>query len=387
MPVLKSTLVLLVGAQLLLSTPGLASSPLKSVSQEQLTPQLGLDEQIWNRGKQKGDYLALVKAIDYSLQYLQTPKAAQQYQNYPVKGVTRDRVIRSLRRFRQLVLSSPTPAALATAVKREFNFYQAVGQDNQGTVDFTGYFEPTYRASRVPTSTYRYPLYRLPANFASWSTPHPTRAELEGADGLQASRSQLRGLELVWLPDRLQAFLVQVQGSARLTLTDGSIMTVGYAGKTSHPYNSIGKELVKDGKFKAEELTLPRLMQYFQEQPQELNTYIPRNNSFVFFKETQGAPATGSLGVPVTAERSIATDKSLMPPGALALMQVLIPTSHSAKPLEPQLVSRYVLDQDTGGAIKGPGRVDIFMGTGESAKAKAGLINTPGQLYYLLLKQ
>lgn len=386
MSLLKLTAATLLSGQLLLIAPVAAGLPLRPVPNTQMLPQMGVDEQLWRRGQQPGDYLALLKAIDYSLEYLQTPKAAQQYQNYPVKGVTRDRVVRSLRRFRQLVLSSPSPTALATSVKREFNFYQAVGQDSQGTVAFTGYFEPTYRASRVRTATYRYPLYRLPNGFTSWSTPHPTRAELEGVDGLQANRGRLRGLELVWLPDRLQAFLVQVQGSARLTLTDGSIMTVGYAGKTSHPYNSIGKELVKDGKFQADELTLPRLMQYFQEHPRDLDTYIPRNKSFVFFKETQGAPATGSLGVPVTAERSIATDKSLMPPGALALMQVQLPTGDGYRGTDTQPVSRYVLDQDTGGAIKGAGRVDVFMGTGEPAKAKAGLINTTGQLYYLLLK-
>ncbi|NES46638.1 3D domain-containing protein, partial [Moorena sp. SIO2C4] len=112
----------------------------------------------------------------------------------------------------------------------------------------------------------------------------------------------------------------------------------------------------------------------------------PRNKSFVFFRETRGAPATGSLGLPVMAERSIATDKSIMPPGALALIQTSIPYPNAVGQLESRLVSRYVLDQDTGSAIKGPGRVDIFMGTGKLAGNRAGLINDTGELYYLLLK-
>ncbi|MBL1173986.1 murein transglycosylase A [Pantanalinema sp. GBBB05] len=352
------------------------------------TAQLGADEQLWG---QSGDRQALLSAIEASLRYLQTPKAVQDYRKY-LNGSgqseqLRQRVQRSLTRFRQLVLSSTSAAELQQAVQQEFAFYQSMGKDQRGTVAFTGYFEPVYRASRVPTKEYRYPLFRLPPNLGQWGKPHPTRLQLEGADGLQSSKGALKGLELVWLRDRLEAFLVQVQGSARLQLTDGSTMTVGYAGKTNYSYSSVGRELVNAGKFKLEELTLPKLIQYFQAYPAEMNVYLPRNRSFVFFRETNGAPATGSLAVPVTAERSIATDKSMFPPGALALIQTEIPFPTATKQLSSQLVSRYVLDQDTGGAIKGAGRVDIFMGTGQLAGDRAGLINSTGQLYYLLLKQ
>ncbi|NJR37948.1 MAG: hypothetical protein HC781_02735, partial [Leptolyngbyaceae cyanobacterium CSU_1_4] len=211
-------------------------------------------------------------------------------------------------------------------------------------------------------------------------------ADLEGRDGL-SGKGLLRGLELVWLRDRLQAYLVQVQGSAQLQMTDGSTLSVGYAGHTNYAYVSLGRELVNAGKFRLEELSLPVLIQYFQQNPADMDVYIPRNNRFVFFEETTGTPATGSLGVPVTAERSIATDKSLMPPGALAFIQTLIPESDARGTLVPQPASRYVLDQDTGGAIRGAGRVDLFMGTGTLAGDRAGLINATGQLYYLLLKE
>ncbi|MGI0486906.1 murein transglycosylase A [Pantanalinema rosaneae CENA516] len=367
-------------------------SPLNRVTNlNRLAPPtpLGMDEQLWGQG---GDRQALLRAIDDSLRYLQTPKAVQDYRKYlnasnPNQSeLLRQRVQRSLRRFRQLVVSARSAAELQQAVQQEFTFYQSTGKDNRGTVGFTGYFEPVYRASRVPNQEYRYPLFRLPPNFSQWRSPHPTRLQLEGADGLQYSKGALKGLELVWLRDRLEAFLVQVQGSARLQLTDGSTMTVGYAGKTNHAYSSVGRELVNAGKFKLEELTLPKLLQYFQANPAEMNTYLPRNRSFVFFRETNGAPATGSLNVPVTADRSIATDKSLFPPGALALIQTEIPYPTATKQLSPQLVSRYVLDHDTGSAIKGAGRVDIFMGTGQLAGDRAGLINSTGQLYYLLLK-
>ena len=347
---------------------------------------LGYDEKLWAQPGQPGDRQALLVAIDRSLRYLRTAAAAKAYRNYQIPGIGRDRVHRSLQRFRHLLLTSRSPIELQQAVCQEFAFYQSIGQDQQGTVAFTGYFEPTYSASRLPTRQYRYPLFRLPANFSSWPHPHPTRSQLEGIDGLQTASGPLQGLEIAWLRDRLEAFLIQVQGSARLELTDGSLMTVGYAGNTHYPYTSIGKELIADNKIQPEALTLPALIRYFKNNPTELDRYIPRNNRFIFFRQTGGAPPTGSPGLPVTPERSIATDKSLMPPGALALIQTQIPIPATNQP-QLLLVNRYVLDQDTGGAIKGPGRVDIFMGSGSLAGLRAGLINNTGKLYYLLLKE
>jgi membrane-bound lytic murein transglycosylase A len=318
------------------------------------------------------------------LRYLQTERAIAGYRQSR-SGLSRERVYQSLKRFRQLLLTQPSAAALQAAIEREFVVYQATGNDGQGTVAFTGYFEPVYTASRLPTTEFRYPLFRVPPNLARWPKPHPTRLQLEGADGLQR-HSWLKGLELVWLRDRLEAFLIQVQGSARLQLTDGTVMTVGHAGTTDYPYTGIGRELVKAGKFKREDLTLPRLLQYLADNPADRDVYLPRNNRFVFFRPTGGAAATGSIGVPVTAERSIATDKTQFPPGAIALIQTQIPYVNAAGQLENRAVRRYVLDQDTGGAIKGAGRVDLFMGTGQLAGDRAGLINATGQLYYLLLK-
>ena len=394
---MKKILVWLVlGLGLGLSTfylPAAANLPLRPLKlQEQEAAgcqidRLGYDERLWARSGQPGDRQALLVAIDRSLRYLRTAAAVKAYRNYRVPGIGRDRVQRSLRRFRHLLLTSRSPAALQQAVCREFAFYQSIGQDQQGTVAFTGYFEPTYSASRIPTQKYRYPLFRTPATLSSWPHPHPTRTQLEGIDGLQTANSPLQGLELVWLRDRLEAFLIQVQGSARLELTDGSLMTVGYAGNTQYPYTSIGKELTADNKIQPESLTLPALIQYFKANPTELDRYIPRNNRFIFFRQTGGAPPTGSLGLPLTPERSIATDKSLMPPGALALIQTQIPTPTNPTQHQLPLVSRYVLDQDTGGAIRGPGRVDIFMGSGTLAGDRAGLINNTGKLYYLLLKK
>jgi membrane-bound lytic murein transglycosylase A len=375
---------------LALDIPALAQAPVATPTPPAnpflplIPANIGIDTLIDAQSVQ--DRVSLLRAINHSLTYLNTAAAADAYRNYPVAGITRERVQRSLIRFRQLVRQHRTPGALQRAVAQEFAVYQSVGRDGAGTVAFTGYFEPTYRASRTRTTEYSYPLYRLPTNLATWAEPHPTRLALEGADGLQGASGPLRGLELVWLRDRLEAFLVQVQGSARLQLTDGSTMSVGYAGRTNYPYRSIGRALIDDGIIAEADLSLPVLLDYFRQHPEQLNTYLPRNERFVFFQETNGAPATGSLNVPVTAGRSIATDKSLMPPGALALIHLNLPQRNANGAWAPVMTNRYVLDQDTGGAIRGAGRVDLFVGTGVAAGEQAGLINTDGQLYYLLLR-
>ena len=350
------------------------------------TPQncLGLDEQLW--GKQ-GDKQALLSSIDNSLRYLATNKAIAIYQTYPIKGITLNRVQRSLLRFRQLVVSSQSAAELQAAVRREFVFYQSVGNDGKGTVKFTAYYEPVYTASRVRTSVYKYPLYRLPADFQNWPKPHPKRIDLEGKNGLLGDKSKLRGLELLWFSNRLDPYMVHIQGSAQIKLTNGRRTSVGYAGGTDYAWTSIGKELAKDGKLPLSGLTMPKLITYFRQHPKELSNYLPRWERFVFFAETNGTPATGSILVPVTAERSIATDKSLMPPGALALIINSFPYPTNGGKLESRLVNRFVLDQDTGSALKGPGRVDYFMGSGQLAGDRAGISGGNGSLFYLLLKE
>lgn len=342
-----------------------------------------LDRQIWG---ENGDKEALLNSIDLSLRYLQTRSAEIAYRRYEGSVITRPRVIKSLQRFRQLVLASKSVSELNASIAKEFEFYQSVGNDGKGSVLFTAYYEPLYAATRLPTPEYRYPIYSLPPDLQQWPRPHPQRVELEGADGLQGSKGKLRGLELFWFRDRMEPYMIQIQGSARLQLPDGSQTTVGYAGNVAHDYKSIGRELVNDGIFPLESITMPVILDYFRKNPEKLDVYIPRDPSFVFFRENFGAPAQGSIQVPLTAERSIATDKSLMPPGALAFIRSNFPFVTNKGEIESFVAARYVLDQDTGGAIKGAGRVDYFLGTGKIAGDRAGVTVSNGQLYYLLLK-
>lgn len=346
-----------------------------------------LDEVLFTgENAQLPDKKILLQAIDRSLGYLQTSNADAAYKNYEVPGITRDRMTKSLQKFRQLLLKSKSATELHAAIEREFVLYQSIGKDNKGSVLFTAYYEPLYGASRIPTAEYRYPIYKLPGDIESWSKPHPTRVQLEGADGLQFRVGKLRSLELFWFRDRLEPYMIQIEGSARLQLTDGKQTTVGYAGNTAYNYKSIGGELANDRILPLEGITMPIILEYFHKHPQALNVYIPRDPSFVFFQENFGAAAQGSIKVPLSPERSIATDKSIMPPGALALIRAPFPFVKGSGEMEERVVSRYVLDQDTGGAIKGAGRVDYFLGTGKVAGDRAGVTVSNGQLYYLLLK-
>ncbi len=350
---------------------------------------LGWDEQLFWGGKGKGkagDRSALIQSIDHSLGYLQKPSVAKKYENYPVKEITLDRVRRSLLRFRELVRTSKSAAELQNAVRREFQFYKSTGNDGKGTVKFTAYYEPVYAASRVRTREYKYPIYALPPDFKQWQKPHPTRLELEGKDGLLGKDSRLNGLELFWFKDRFDAYLIHIQGSAKLKLTDGSVTGVGYANATDYPWTSIGKALLEDRRITRKQTTMPGIINFFRRNPGAMDEYLPRWERFIFFRDKGNTPATGSIGVPVTPERSIATDKSLMPPGALALVNTRFPYVGYGGRLNYRKVSRFVLDQDTGSAIKTPGRVDYFMGTGKVAGDRAGVTGGNGTLYYLLLK-
>ncbi|WP_353932631.1 MltA domain-containing protein [Okeanomitos corallinicola TIOX110] len=349
-----------------------------------------LDHRIYGSATEKiTDKKELIKSIDQSLRYLRTGRAESAYRRYKYKymGINKNHVYRSLKRFRELVLATNSPQELQAAIAKEFVYYQSIGNDDQGTVLFTAYYEPVYVASRKQTQEFKYPVYRLPPNLRSWSRPHPTRLELEGADGLQGSQGRLKGLELFWFRDRFEPYMIQIQGSGRLKLTDGTETTIGYAGNTAHNYKSLGKLLVADGKLPEDGVTMPTILEYFEKYPQDLDVYIPRNPSFVFFTETKGRLPQGAISVPLTPERSIATDKSLMPPGALALIRAPFPFVNDQGELEHRTVSRFVLDQDTGGAIKGAGRVDYYLGSGKIAGDRAGITVNNGQLFYLLLKR
>jgi len=344
----------------------------------------------------------LIASIDNSLRYFNEHPSSQEY--FPYLDISHSRAVRSLEHFKRLLTECPTADEFHRRLVQDFDVYESVGCDNRGTVLFTGYCTPIYEASLTPTVEFKYPLYKLPPDLVKRSdgvvlgrktadgdiVPYYTRAEIEQANLLE-------GLELVYLRDRLEAFLVHVQGSALLRLRDGSMMEVGYAGKNGRTYRSLGRMLAEDRKIPRNRVSLTAIKDYFRKHPEDLDVYLPRNESFVFFRKTEGGPF-GSLGQPVTAYCSIATDKNkdpsmsetseIYPRGCLAFVQTSLPTiDGSTGRIEKHPYSGFALDQDTGGAIRSAGRCDIYLGVGRVAELLAGHTVAEGKLYYLFIKR
>lgn len=330
----------------------------------------------------------LLDGLDQSLSWF-TKESSKRH--FPFETITHEQAHASLAAFSQLVQSAPSEAEFVEQVKAKFDVYESVGYNGEGIVLFTGYYSPIFPASRTRSARFSYPLYKRPADLATdpetgqplgrrtrggGTAPYPTRAEID-------SSGMLRGTELVWLEDPLTAYIVHVNGSAKLRLEDGSEMHVGYAGKTDRPYVGLGKSMLDEGLLTESELSLPAIRKYYASNPDKVLELINRNQSYVFFTEYDGGKwPTGSLGAKVTPETSLATDKKIYPRGGL----VLVDTQQVNFSLGKKRFLRYMLDQDTGGAIQAPGRADIFMGIGASAEILAGGQYAEGRLYYLFLK-
>lgn len=296
-----------------------------------------------------------------------------------------------LRLWRQL---GSTPEFYRQVAKR-FEFL-AVQQEQEepGRILATGYFEPLVEGSLQRRPPFLYPIYRVPADLVNRDgrlgrveggrlLPYWSRAEIE--DG-----QLLAGQELAFLDDPVAAFILQVQGSGRVRLPDGSIRRVQFGAKSGRPYRSIGRLLVDRGVMRLEEVNLPAIVAYLQAHPEQRREILQHNESFVFFRwgEDGQAGPLGNLGQPLTAERSVALDQEYYPPGALGLLQTRRPLFNARDEVVGWTpVQRLVFNQDTGSAIRGAGRLDLFLGHGNQARNTAGLLKTPGRLFLLMGKK
>ena len=319
---------------------------------------------------------SLLRAVDNGLEYFKRVKVNPY--GFHMAGFSHPNLENTLRTFRDGLVRCKNTDDVNAFIAANFRVFQAIGKDYEGQVHFTGYGTPIYDGSLTPTAVYRYPLYKLPADFKK---PYHTRREIEEGN-------LLKGNEIAYLKSKLDVYLIHVQGSGQIRLPSGEKAYVGYAADSGHKYNSIGRMLVQEGKIPEEDLTLSTLISYFDQHPNELDSYLKRNDRYILFKQVNNAVPYGSIGVPVTAMRSIATDKKVFPAGGLAFA-VIEPKQSKKKTgwfrkKETIEKSFFVLDQDTGSAIQTPARADIYFGIGDRAMHEAGEINTFGQLYYLL---
>lgn len=330
----------------------------------------------------------LREAIQHSLDYLAKP-SSQRY--FPYGDISHARAVASLERFLEILDDVHSPAELDAAVRSEFDVYQSVGCDDCGTVYFTGYYTPIFDGRREPDAQYRHPLYRLPPDLVKDEegrtlgrrlrdgrmVPYPSRKQLEKG-GL------LRGGEIAWLKDPFEAYVITVQGSAKLRLEDGTFYQLGYAGNNGHEYTSIWKRMIEDRVIGRSEMSLQALLRYFAQHPEHVNRYCWENDRFVFFQESPRGPV-GSINTPVTPYKSLATDKEVFPRACLAFVNCQLPRIYEGSLTQLPFRS-FALDQDTGGAIRAAGKCDVYMGVGPRAEAVAGRTGAEGQLYYIFVR-
>lgn len=237
---------------------------------------------------------------------------------------------------------------------------------------FTGYYEPELQGSAVRTPRFAHALYARPPEFDGRGLWH-SRAEIESRGLLRG-----RGLELAWLEDPVEAFFLQVQGSGRIRLPDGGVLRLGFAAKNNHPYRSVGAELVRRGAMAQHAVSAQGIKAWVRRNPAEGLRLLQHNPSFVFFRKLADLPAErgpiGAMGRSVTAMRSLAVDPAFVPLGAPVWLE-----KDGAGPLR-----RLMVAQDTGTAIKGAQRADIFYGTGAAAGETAGRVRDGGRMVVLL---
>ena len=302
---------------------------------------------------------------------------------------------------------SLTVAQKAEQIRQDFVLYRSVGSDNSGKVLFTGYYEPLLNCRTAADDVYRYPLYRRPndiieidlTQFGDNFPKNKLFGRLEEKQGNKRvipyySREEIdhkqalsdRDLEMLWCNDPVSIYFLQVQGSGKADLGDGNIVSVLYDGANGRPYKSIGRVLIDSGAMTKENMSMQALREYLRTHPLEVNAILNQNPSYVFFRMDMG-PSLGNIGVPLTPGRSIATDARLFPKGGLALITTQKPMIENGLIKEWLPFTRFVMNQDTGGAIRGPGRVDLFCGQGADAEITAGYMQQEGELYFLVRKR
>ena len=355
------------------------------------------------------DRRSLTAALQQSLAALEQKPDSQAF-SFGQQQVSVGRVRDSLGAFLALLDQYED---LATEVQREFDLYRATVP-----VLFTAYHEPELRGSFIRTERYRYPLYRPPTDLVKVDTARFTTkskrvlqsSEKAGhvhsfqrfpqdmygrvANGRLVpyfSRTQIDGQhilvsqhrELVWLDDPVERFFLHIQGSGKIRLPDGAWFRVGYAASNGWPYRSIGKLLLSQGKLQSGEASAQGIRHYLRQHPAEQDRILFHNSRYIFFRVVSAGPL-GSLGVPLTPGRSVAIDPNWYPSGALGFIRTTKPHLEEDGQVSWQPFSRFVALQDRGAAITGPGRADIYWGSGP--QPEAGLMAQRGELYIFLKK-
>ncbi|MGD9134123.1 MAG: MltA domain-containing protein [Desulfobacterales bacterium] len=344
----------------------------------------------------------LEHSISKSLVYLQKVPADRTYQ-FGKDRFAAAHLIKSLQHFLDFIRANPSNRELKKFIRSNYIVYQSVGRDQKGEVLFTGYYEPHLSGRLYQDDVYRYPIYALPDDLIKIDlsafdekygresivgrytgqtvVPYYDRKEIDEEDALVGKAEPL-----AWVKDPVDVFFLQIQGSGKIFLDTGAVINVHYHGTNGRPYRSIGRLLIEEQKIPKEEMSMQKIRSYLQAHPEEMAPVLNHNPSYVFFKLESEGPL-GYINVLLTPGRSIALDKRIFPPAALAYIHTKKPVVNGAGQIDSWTdCNRFVLNQDTGGAIRGPGRADLFWGNGPYAEIAAGHMAHRGRLYFLILK-
>ncbi len=275
-------------------------------------------------------------------------------------------------------------------------FEAADGGNTEGL--FTGYYEAELRGSKTASARYSVPIYGRPVDLVTVELgefrsdlrgrrvagrivsgrlrPFPDRA------GIERSTKSVKARPIVWVDSAIDAFFLHIQGSGRVMLDDGGVIRLGYAAQNGHPYSSIGALLIRSGDATREQMSMQWLRAWLKDNPGKARRLMARNRSYVFFRVLKGPGPIGAEGVALTPGRSLAVDRKFLPFGIPVWLDVAELPRGKAK--APARLRRLMVAQDTGGAIKGPVRGDVFWGFGAKAAARAGAMRAQGRYYILL---
>ena len=345
---------------------------------------------------------SLTLAVRRNLEYLDR-LAPETVFHYGPHDFTCRQVRESQEAFLNLLSKGLDAGELRREIRKRFQVYRATGRVGDRRVLFTGYYEPIYEGRLTPDETFRYPLYRPPGDliridlspFSEKFKGETIMARIEGKkvlpyysrDEIETGRAlEGRGLEIAWLKDPLDIAFLHIQGSGRLRLSDGKDLLVHYKASNGRPYRSIGRYMIEKGFLTREEMSMQAIRRYLTANPAVIDEVLNYNPSYVFFGQEEDGPF-GSLGVLLTPGRSVALDPRVFPKGALGFISSQKPLVNNHGDITGWTpFSRFVLIQDSGGAIKGAGRADVFWGSGPYAELAAGHMQHEGDLYILIKK-
>ena len=348
-------------------------------------------------------YEGLEEVILQNISYLQKRPSDMTF-NFGQDSFNAAHMLKSCEFLLKFIKTKPSTRELGRFIKKNYIVYKSMGSEGSGDILFTGYYEPVLKGSFKKTSKYRFPVYACPDDLITVDLslfsarlageniagrfngdtfiPYYSREEIDYKGAIEG-----KAKKIVWVADKISLFFLQIQGSGKIYTENGKLLNIHYHKTNGHPYRSIGKLLVNKNKIPMSEISMQTIKAYLKKHPKEAKKILSYNPSYVFFKLEKEGPI-GCLNIKLTPGRSVALDRSVYPLGALAFIETEKPlVSEKNEIIMWTNFSRFVLAQDTGGAIRGPGRADLFWGNGTYATIAAGHMQHMGTLYFLVKKR